>query len=210
GLDAGGVPLLQFKFRVQFYVETHLLLRDDLSRLHYYLQLRENVLQYNQPINEEAAFLLASYALQADLGDYCEDRHHGQYFDYNLYFPQWWFCNYQGQYFDYNLYFPQWVVERVGVSYVLDHTPPMHRDNLGLTQGEAHAQYIREASQQEASHNLHLYRLRYKKHDPTPQVVTAICARGLDIYEEESGPLQSTRKLICAFNWSTIGKLSFE
>ncbi|KAK3849082.1 hypothetical protein Pcinc_044148, partial [Petrolisthes cinctipes] len=191
GLDAGGVPLLQFKFRVQFYVETHLLLRDDLSRLHYYLQLRENVLQYNQPINEEAAFLLASYALQADLGDYCEDRHHGQYFDYNLYFPQ-------------------WVVERVGVSYVLDHTPPMHRDNLGLTQGEAHAQYIREASQQEASHNLHLYRLRYKKHDPTPQVVTAICARGLDIYEEESGPLQSTRKLICAFNWSTIGKLSFE
>lgn len=27
GMDASGEPLLQFKFRVQFYVETHLLLR---------------------------------------------------------------------------------------------------------------------------------------------------------------------------------------
>lgn len=63
--------------------------RDGLSRLHYYLQLRENVLSYNQSISEEATFLLAAYALQADLGDFCEDQHHGHYFDPNLYFPQW-------------------------------------------------------------------------------------------------------------------------
>ncbi|KAK8742464.1 hypothetical protein OTU49_001893, partial [Cherax quadricarinatus] len=191
GVDASGEPLLQFRLRVQFYVETHLLLRDGLSRLHYYLQLRENVVTYNQPISEEATFLLASYALQADLGDFCEDQHHGHYFDPNLYFPQ-------------------WLVERVGVAYVMEHAPHMHRDNLGLTRAEAHAQYIREASQQEAPHNLHLYRLRYKKHDPSPQVVTAICARGLDIYEEEPGPLHTSRKLISTLQWSTIGKLSFE
>nr|XP_045610872.1 FERM domain-containing protein 6-like [Procambarus clarkii] len=191
GMDASGEPLLQFRLRVQFYVETHLLLRDGLSRLHYYLQLRENVLSYNQSISEEATFLLAAYALQADLGDFCEDQHHGHYFDPNLYFPQ-------------------WLVERVGVAYVLEHVPHMHRDNLGLTRAEAHAQYIREASQQEAPHNLHLYRLRYKKQDPSPQVVMAICARGLDIYEEEPGQLHTSRKLISNFQWSTIGKLSFE
>ncbi|XP_071534374.1 uncharacterized protein ex isoform X2 [Panulirus ornatus] len=191
GVDASGEPLLQFRFRVQFYVETHLLLRDGLSRLHYYLQLRENVLTYNQPITEETSFLLASFALQADLGDYCQDQHHGHYFDPNLYFPQ-------------------WLVERVGVAYVMEHVPHMHRDNLGLSKAEAHAQYIREASQHDAPHNLHLYRLRYKKQDPTPQVVTAICARGLDIYEEEPGPVHPTRKLISTFQWSNIGKLSFE
>lgn len=33
GMDASGEPLLQFKFRVQFYVETHLLLRYVYPRL---------------------------------------------------------------------------------------------------------------------------------------------------------------------------------
>ncbi|XP_063615796.1 FERM domain-containing protein 6-like, partial [Penaeus indicus] len=191
GLDEGGEALLQFRFRVQFYVETHLLLRDRVSRLHYYLQLRDNVVAYTQPISEEATFLLAAYALQADLGDFCEDQH-------------------QGHYFDPNLYFPPWVVERVGLTYIMEHAPHMHRDNLGLTQAEAHAQYIREASQQEAPHNLHIYQLRYKKQDPSPQVALAICAKGVEIYEEEMGPITPSRKLISSFQWSNIGKLSFE
>lgn len=67
--------------------------RDGLSRLHYYLQLRENVLQYQQPLTEEAAFLLASNALQADLGDFSEDQHHGHYFDPAHYFPSWVSCS---------------------------------------------------------------------------------------------------------------------
>lgn len=66
--------------------------RDGLSRLHYYLQLRENVLQYQQPLSEEAAFLLASHALQADLGDFSEDQHHCHYFDPAHYFPPWVSC----------------------------------------------------------------------------------------------------------------------
>ncbi|ROT83916.1 hypothetical protein C7M84_022901, partial [Penaeus vannamei] len=159
---------------------------DRVSRLHYYLQLRDNVVAYTQPISEEATFLLAAYALQADLGDFCEDQH-------------------QGHYFDPNLYFPPWVVERVGLTYIMEHAPHMHRDNLGLTQAEAHAQYIREASQQEAPHNLHIYQLRYKKQDPSPQVALAICAKG-----EEMGPITPSRKLISSFQWSNIGKLSFE
>lgn len=63
--------------------------RDRVSRLHYYLQLRDNVVAYTQPISEEATFLLAAYALQADLGDFCEDQHQGHYFDPNLFFPPW-------------------------------------------------------------------------------------------------------------------------
>lgn len=43
GLDANGRPALAFYFRVQFYVDSPLLLRDDTTRHHYYLQLRLNV-----------------------------------------------------------------------------------------------------------------------------------------------------------------------
>ncbi|XP_066987777.1 protein expanded-like isoform X1 [Macrobrachium rosenbergii] len=193
GLDSNGEPLLQFKFRVQFYVETELLLRDQLSRLHYYLQLRENVLTYNQPIPKETAFVMASYALQADLGDFCHDPHSQQ------------------QYFEPSLYFPQWLVERVGVPYIMENVPLLHRDNLGLTRAEAQAHYIREASQQEAPHNLHLYRLRCKKQEPTPQVAMAICAKGVELYEDDMGGSPTTsRKLISNFQWSNIGELSFE
>ena len=88
------------------------------------------------------------------------------------------------------------VVERVGAGYLMEHTAHLHRDNMGLTRAEAQAQYIREASQQEAPHNLHLYRLRYKKQDPTPTVVTAICARGLDIYEVRV-PSACVRVCVC-------------
>lgn len=42
GLDANGRPALAFYFRVQFYVDSPLLLRDETTRHHYYLQLRHN------------------------------------------------------------------------------------------------------------------------------------------------------------------------
>lgn len=82
----------------------------------------------------------------------------------------------------------------MGVTYIMEHVPHMHRDNLGLTQAEAHAQYIREASQQEAPHNLHIYQLRYKKQDPSPQVALAICAKGVEIYEVS----------VCACMWDYL------
>lgn len=42
GLDANGRPALAFYYRVQFFVDTPLLLRDETTRHHYYLQLRHN------------------------------------------------------------------------------------------------------------------------------------------------------------------------
>lgn len=42
GLDANGKPLLELHFRVQFYIESPLMLRDEVSRHNYYLQLKYN------------------------------------------------------------------------------------------------------------------------------------------------------------------------
>lgn len=66
GLDANGRPALAFYFRVQFYVDSPLLLRDEATRHHYYLQLRHNAASR---ACAEQALVLAGLALQADLGD---------------------------------------------------------------------------------------------------------------------------------------------
>ncbi|XP_068151843.1 protein expanded isoform X1 [Drosophila tropicalis] len=72
GLDANGRPLLELHFRVQFYIESPLMLKDETSRHNYYLQLRHNVLQRELPRadqSDQALVFLAGLALQADLGD---------------------------------------------------------------------------------------------------------------------------------------------
>lgn len=68
-----------------------ILFRDEVTRHHYYLQLRCNVqsrglLHANS--SEEVLYLLAGYALQADLGDYLEETHAETYFKPEEYFPQ--------------------------------------------------------------------------------------------------------------------------
>ena len=65
---------------------------EKVVRHHYYLQLRENVKNYSQAISEEKSFLLAALALQADLGNYDEEKHKNRYFEIGNYFPSWVIC----------------------------------------------------------------------------------------------------------------------
>ena len=65
------------------------LFREKATRLQYYLQLRDNLLHYNQSVTEEKCFLLAGLALQADFGNFDQDRHVGAYFDPREFFPSW-------------------------------------------------------------------------------------------------------------------------
>lgn len=63
GLDANGRPALAFYFRVQFYVDSPLLLRDEITRQNYYLQLRLNAAS---GAAGEHSTHLAGLALQVD------------------------------------------------------------------------------------------------------------------------------------------------
>ncbi|KAL9930875.1 FERM domain containing expanded isoform 2-T7 [Glossina fuscipes fuscipes] len=71
GLDANGRPLLELHFRVQFYIESPLMLKDETTRHNYYLQLKYNALNRDIPreYSEQSMILLAGLALQADMGD---------------------------------------------------------------------------------------------------------------------------------------------
>ncbi|XP_043469449.1 protein expanded isoform X2 [Leptopilina heterotoma] len=199
GLDSSGRPAFVLYFRVRYYVDTPLLLRDETTRHHYYLQLRDNVVRHgggveslhpDHPLHETSLstplLALAGLALQVDLGDYSEERHRPHagtvgYCKPTDYLP------------------PHMCVE----SDVLNVLAAQHRNNRGLSREEAELQYIREAVLLEAPLNAHLYRLRRSKNEVGPgRILLAICARGVRVYTEEATPR--------VFTWNNIGKLCFD
>lgn len=62
---------------------------DRVARYYYYWQLRKQVLQSQCIQREEAYFLMAAFALQADLGNFKRNKHFGAYFQPEAYFPSW-------------------------------------------------------------------------------------------------------------------------
>ncbi|XP_071506225.1 uncharacterized protein, partial [Diadema antillarum] len=215
--------------KVQLYVEHVSLLKDDVTRHHYYLQLKQNVLQAPVQCREEACFVLASYALQADLGNYSEEEHSGRYFE-----PA--------------DYFPEWVIKRRGETYIIKHMPSMHRDQRGTTPAYAQKAFIREASTT-AEHQMHFYRLKkYPLHEfnqqitmgirveyvhggasvfdsegkngyqwlcdedvlyedeQTPSIWLGICTKGVHLYEDCS----DGKYLLCEYAWGVIKRLIFQ
>ncbi|XP_047625684.1 FERM domain-containing protein 1 isoform X2 [Phacochoerus africanus] len=88
GRGRPGAPFVAF-LGVQFYVENGRVISDRTARHLYYCHLKERVLRSHCAHREEAYFLLAAYALQADLGNHREQAHVGRYFEPQAYFPPW-------------------------------------------------------------------------------------------------------------------------
>ncbi|XP_038074355.1 FERM domain-containing protein 6-like [Patiria miniata] len=181
--DKSGRPIFNVYFRVQLYVEHVSLIKEDITRQNYYLQLKQNVLSAPVLCHEDATFILASYALQADLGNYAEDTHRLQYFE-----PR--------------KYFPEWVIKRRGEAYILKHVPAMHRDQRATTRVNAQRAYIREASNT-IEHVMHFYRLKKTKTELTPSIWLGISTRGIQLYEDSG----EGKYLLCEYTWGIIKRL---
>ncbi|KAG8449226.1 hypothetical protein GDO86_016046 [Hymenochirus boettgeri] len=138
GIDQFGPPMI-IHFRVQYYVENGRLISDRTARYYYYCHLRKQLLHSKCIQKEEAYFLLAGFALQADLGNFKRNKHYGKYFE-----PE--------------AYFPSWVIKKRGKDYILKHIPNIHRDQFALTVSEAHLMYIKEAAKLDDV-AVHYYRL---------------------------------------------------
>ncbi|XP_050404239.1 uncharacterized protein LOC126820377 [Patella vulgata] len=188
GYDSQNRPILTVWFRVHFYVDQVVLLREKVTRHLYYLQLKENVLNYNNLNSEEKCFQMVGHALQADYGTLTPERHTDNYFD-----PK--------------QYFPSWIIEKRGVDFIKQNTPQIHKDNRNLTRSDAELKYIKEASVIPSAHNLHFYRVKKKKTDKLWNTWLAVCPRGIEIYEEVDDRF---RNLISIFLWPDIGRLYFD
>ncbi|XP_025238157.1 FERM domain-containing protein 1 [Theropithecus gelada] len=140
-------PFVVF-LRVQHYVENGRVISDHRARHLYYCHLKERVLRSQCAHREEAYFLLAACALQADLGDHREPAHTGRYFEPHSYFPQ-------------------WVITKRGIDYILRHMPALHRDRQGLNPKEAVLCFIQEACRLEDV-PVHFFRL----HKVEPRVAS--------------------------------------
>lgn len=162
---------------MQFYVDSYLFITDRVARTHYYLQLRQNVINYNLAnLTLERAFLLTSLALQAEKGNYSERAHfkstgsasimNSTFInnENNLNLSQF---NEDGRSLDASLYFdphdfmPKFIInlcESMGDNYVIENMPSMHREHAGLSKPDAEMLFIKEASEI-CPHNLHMYSL---------------------------------------------------
>ncbi|KAF3853660.1 hypothetical protein F7725_014348 [Dissostichus mawsoni] len=128
------VPFILF-LRVQYYVESGLLIMSSKVQQLYYAELRQKVLLSKSRHQEAVFFQLAASALQAEVGD-LEEREEEEDEEENrkhrLYFlPE--------------DYFPSWLIKRRGRDFLLQHCPGLHAELRGVTRGQAILQFIKEA-----------------------------------------------------------------
>ncbi|KAK1160635.1 FERM domain-containing protein 6-like [Acipenser oxyrinchus oxyrinchus] len=184
GIDQFGPPMI-IHFRAQYYVENGRLIGDRTARYYYYWHLRKQVLQSQCPQREEAYFLLAAFALQADLGNYKRNKHFGKYFE-----PE--------------DYFPPWVIVKRGKEYILRHVPNMHKDQFALTASEAHLKYIKESAPLDDV-AVHYYRLYKDKREVEASLTLGLTLHGIQIFQN----VGESKQLLYDFPWTNVGKLVF-
>ncbi|KAM8998817.1 FERM domain-containing protein 1 [Sarcophilus harrisii] len=184
GNEKSNPPFVAF-FRVQYYVENGRIISDKVARRLYYHHLKEQVLRSQCTHKEEVYFLLAAYALQADLGNYRETIHVGKYFEPHSYFPQ-------------------WIITKRGRDYILKHAPEIHREQQGITTKEAVLKFIKESCLLEDV-PVHFFKLQKDKKEDRPTIVLGLTLKGMHIYQE----VNHSRQLLYDFPWSHVGKLAF-
>ncbi|KAG5674626.1 hypothetical protein PVAND_004580 [Polypedilum vanderplanki] len=194
GLDANGKPLLEFHFRVQFYIESPLMLRDEITRHHYYLQLKTNAVGREIPkdCSDQSLLLLGGLALQADLGDCPDDQSTTAAGSSST-------ATSSTDYFRADDYIPSTLRTTWGISAL--HS--CHRENRGMSRADAETHFIREACGLHEAINAHIFRMKSNKSENgVGSVMLIIYAKGLKIVNETSPPV--------TFLWPSISKLSFD
>lgn len=74
--------------RIMYYVTDVQLIQDEITRYHYYLQLKSDVLEGKIHCNSRQASLLASYSMQAEFGNYDTERHTTECLQQCSFFPK--------------------------------------------------------------------------------------------------------------------------
>lgn len=189
GLDANGRPLLEFHFRVQFYIESPLMLRDETSRHNYYLQLKSNTVNQDIPkdCTEQSFIVLGALALQADLGD-CPDDNNAATTTTTT-----------DDYFKLDDYIPS----SLRTTWSVTALKTCHKDYRGMSRADAETNYIKEACILNDAINAHVFKMKLTKNESgMGSVWFVVYAKGIKIFGEQ---FQATN-----FLWPNISKLSFE
>ncbi|RUS91858.1 hypothetical protein EGW08_000429 [Elysia chlorotica] len=80
-------PTYEFYFRVKFYVSDPSKLAEEYTRYHFFLQVKRDILSGKLICTESNAAVLASYAVQSELGDFNPEEHKDGYLTGFLFIP---------------------------------------------------------------------------------------------------------------------------
>lgn len=148
---------------------------------HYYLQLRENLLDQwsgSNSVREERCWELATLAVQADEGT---DQSTPNQFRVEKYFPL-------------------WVINNRGLDYVRKNMPKVCK-NEKLNPNDAKMQFCQEASRSPFALNCHLYGLRRHKADLVDNALLGITDKGIDMWDVGT---EGERILLRALPWNKM------
>ncbi|XP_030611712.1 FERM domain-containing protein 6-like [Archocentrus centrarchus] len=192
------VPFILF-LRVQYYVESGLLILSSKVQQLYYTELRQKVLHSQSHHQEALFFQLAASALQADIGDLAQregseedGEEKKQERKYRCYFlPE--------------DYFPTWLIKRRGRDYLLQHCPVLHGELRGVSRKQAILHFIKEANRLQDG-PVTFYRMREEKKQLRSLILLGVTVKGVHIYQEVEG----TQSLLYDFSWTGIDRFTFQ
>ncbi|XP_047465421.1 FERM domain-containing protein 6-like isoform X2 [Mugil cephalus] len=187
------VPFILF-LRVQYYVESGLLILSSKVQQLYYTELRQTVLRSQSRHQEALFFQLAASALQAEIGDreqreWSEGEKKHKYRNYFL--PE--------------DYFPSWLIKHRGRDFLLQHGPVLHDELSGLTRSQAMLQFIKEASGLQDG-AVTFYRMKEEKKKLRSLILLGVAVKGVHIYREVGGKLC----LLYDFSWTDVDRFTVQ
>ncbi|XP_007257147.3 tyrosine-protein phosphatase non-receptor type 4b isoform X2 [Astyanax mexicanus] len=141
-------------FRVKFFVSEPSKLQEEYTRYLYFLQLKQDILSGRLPCPQNAAALLASYAIQAELGDYSQSEHLPGYLSEFSFIPN-----------------PPEDFEK--------EVAKLHQQHNGLSPAQAEFNYLSAAS----SLDLYGVELHYARDQTTAEVYIGVMSAGISIYK---------------------------
>ncbi|XP_049321100.1 FERM domain-containing protein 6 [Astyanax mexicanus] len=171
--------------KVQYYIRDGRLITEEKVRSLYYADLKGRVLCSQCSGQEGQYFQLAAYALQADLGDWTEREE---------------------SYFKPHDYFPPWILTKLGCDYVLQHTPVLHRELLGMCVYDAVLLFIQEACRI-SDVPVVFYHMSKEKKEHGTSVLVGLALTGLHVDERM---MSGEQLLLYEFPWSSIDRINFQ
>lgn len=157
------------------------MLRDEISRHNYYLQLKSNTVNQEIPkeCSEQSLILLGALALQADFGD-CLDESNDDYFKLDDYIPM-----------------------DLRTTWGVAALRSCHKEYRGMSRADAETNYIKESCALNDAINAHIFKMKTTKSETRAGSISfVVYAKGIKIFGDN---FQTAN-----FLWPNISKLSFE
>ncbi|XP_017347794.1 tyrosine-protein phosphatase non-receptor type 13 isoform X2 [Ictalurus punctatus] len=170
--------------RIKFFHDDVSFIQHPMTKHQYYLQLRKDILEERMRCNMENAMILASLALQAEIGDYQPELHGKTYFRTEHYLP----AN---------------IMEKMDQSSMKEELSRLHSNYYGAKEDEAEFEFLK-VSQRLTEYGVHFHRVLPEKKSQTG-IQMGVCSKGIQIFEVLNG----NRTPALRFPWRETKKTSF-